>query len=339
MQLAIVLTNKRARYVALWFLVFSVQAAGSSHHLPASTMDMPRQGVVQVKPSKEPIQPIPEIQIDPRKFRLGKRLFHEKRLHKHRKKSCHSCHNFSKGGGDGKTTVTGQNPKTLGSKSVNTPTIFNVIYNDSYYWRGQFQSLEQQLDDAVLELNDSWEILATIVAPIPSYHRAFYLIYPAGVTAANVKDALKYYVRSLNTPNSPFDQYLRGHINAISRDQKRGYQLFKSYGCIACHQGINVGGNLTLPLQEITLDKFSPTLANTQKLSENLNKQNKIRVPSLRNVALTGPYLHDGSITTLETAVNHRAANELGMTIPKAEVDLIVRFLQSLTGELNGRML
>ncbi|MDH5324496.1 MAG: c-type cytochrome [Gammaproteobacteria bacterium] len=286
----------------------------------------------------EPVQPIPVIDIDRRKFSLGESLFHEKQLDRHERKSCSSCHDLSKGGSDGKTTSRPLNPEEPRSKEVNTPTIFNVKFNDSYYWNGLFESLDEQLDDALLELNDSWQILASRLAHIPSYERKFNLLYSDGITATNIKDALSYYVASLSTPNSPFDQYLRGKPKAIDEKQKTGYRLFKQHGCIVCHQGINVGGNLTLPLAEITLDKFSPALGNTLT-DRNSGKNNKIRVPSLRNVALTAPYLHDGSAATLEGAVNHMSRQAPGLSIPKQDTDLIIRFLKSLTGEYNGQML
>lgn len=286
--------------------------------------------------AEEPIKPIPVPHIQHRKYQLGKSLFHEKRLHKEGKKSCSDCHNLDKGGTDGKSTA---KPISLKNGGVNTPSIFNVSLNKVYYWDARFNSLDEQMDDALLELNQSWSRVVEILEKIPSYQEQFHFNYAEGITPRTVKDALLYYVRSLNTPNSSFDQYLRGNPGAMDKHQKTGYHLFKSHGCIACHQGINLGGNLSFPLSEFSLDKFSPTLGNRGGDNAHPVKNNRIRVPGLRNVELTAPYLHDGSLAKLEDAVNHLALQQMGSKIPDKEVNLIVRFLKSLTGKHNGRTL
>jgi cytochrome c peroxidase len=156
-----------------------------------------------------------------------------------------------------------------------------------------------------------------------------------------VLDALVTYQRSLLTPNARFDQYLRGHHEALSAAEQRGYQLFKAYGCAACHQGVNVGGNIfqkfgifpgdTAPRDDDDLGRFTVTGVARDRLV--------FRVPSLRNVAVTAPYYHDGRVGTLETAVDLMARRQLGKALTAEEIDLIVRFLHTLTGEYRGRSL
>ncbi len=154
-------------------------------------------------------------------------------------------------------------------------------------------------------------------------------------------DALATFERSLITPGAPLDRYLRGKHDAISPDEERGYELFKTYGCIACHQGVNVGGNLFQrfgvfanpfayrPVTRADLGRFT--------LTGNTKDRFVFRVPSLRNVAATAPYLHDGSAATLEQAVEKMASTQLGRVIAPPEIDLIVRFLHTLTGEYRGQ--
>ena len=229
----------------------------------------------------------------------------------------------------------------------NTLTIFNVAFNFAYHWDGAAPTLEAQAERVLLSptvMHTTWpELLAKLRADA-DYTAAFTATYPDGLTAANVLDAIATYERSLITPNARFDAYLRGQRQALTAEEKRGYQLFKAYGCVACHQGVNVGGNLfqkfgifpglmgpTPPDTEPDLGRFLVTGV--------ARDRGVFRVPSLRNVAVTAPYFHDGRAATLEDAVDTMARVQLGRTLTREEVGLIVKFLHTLTGEYQGQPL
>jgi cytochrome c peroxidase len=326
---------------------------------PSADAGMARSPVVQTHLSlatdthfgNEPIQPIPQkIDIDVRKVKLGESLFNDRRLHINETRSCADCHNIQQGGAN-----TLRVADTLGDLDMrrNTPTIFNVSFNKSYYWSASLTTLEQQLDDAIKELGLSWDNLIEKLQHSPQYVAQFGTVFPAsGITISNIKQAIIAYEHSLITPNSRFDRYLRGDLQALNNNERKGYELFKSYGCSACHQGINVGGNVAI--DKTDLYKTAPGMETRNVASGNIpRKQNrlslshrgnrKIRVPSLRNVALTAPYFHDGSADTLEQAAGHMSGNmdnsQLGVRIPPHDIKLIVAFLRTLTGEYNGKAL
>lgn len=295
--------------------------------------------------SNEPILPLPlAVGLDPAKVRLGERLFHEVRLSHTHRLACATCHRLTASGADGQ-------PRSLGSDGnpldYNTPTVFNVALNFRFNWRGTFRTLEEQT--AALLLNPrvmaaGWPELLATLRDDPVYREAFAASYPAGLEPAAVLDALVTFERSLLTPDARFDQYLRGRPEATTAEEQRGYQLFKSHGCVACHQGANVGGNL---LQQLGIfQNYSPhragataTAPGRATLPSDARDRWMFRVSSLRNVAVTAPYFHDGGVPTLERAVAVMARTQLGRTLPDAEIDLIVRFLQTLTGEYQGRPL
>jgi cytochrome c peroxidase len=168
--------------------------------------------------------------------------------------------------------------------------------------------------------------------------------YPDGLKKENVLDAIVSFERSMITPNARFDKFLRGQRDAINADELRGYQLFKSNGCVACHQGINIGGNL---LQRFGIFAVPEPLGAAPgesdpgriRITKDPLDQGVFRVPSLRNVALTAPYFHDGRARTLEEAVNLMARVQLGRTLSAQDIRLIVAFLRTLTGEINVKAL
>jgi cytochrome c peroxidase len=129
----------------------------------------------------------------------------------------------------------------------NTPTVFNASLNFKQFWNGRVDTLEAQIEQVVIspaEMGSDWKTVVANLTAIPQYQTAFAQVYPDGVTAANVQNALATYERTLLTPNSRFDQYLQGNTDILTLEEKYGYQRFKEYGCIACHQGLNIGGNM-----------------------------------------------------------------------------------------------
>jgi cytochrome c peroxidase len=310
--------------------------------IPASeTLRMPL--VSPVAEPHEPIAPIPlRLDLDPKRVALGARLFHDVRLSHNNSHSCAACHPLEHGGTDGRPQAITANG-TLHLR--NTPTIFNVGLNTAFNWDGIANTLEAHAEIVLLNpilMNTTWpELLAKLQADA-DYVTSFNTAYAEGLTPANVLDALASFERSLLTPNSRFDRYLRGEQHALTEPEQQGYELFKSYGCLACHQGINIGGNMYqkfgvfqepggtgTPATVVDLGRYQVT-----KVARD---REVFRVPSLRNVAVTAPYFHDGRARTLEEAVETMARVQLGRDLTTEEVGLIVQFLQTMTGEYHGQ--
>ncbi|MDJ0677053.1 MAG: cytochrome-c peroxidase [Calothrix sp. MO_167.B42] len=296
--------------------------------------------------TNEPIQPIPvKIELDSRRVELGKKLFHEPKLSSNNSMSCASCHDFTKGGTERLATSKGMNGHNL---SVNSPTVFNSGFNSRQFWDGRAATLEEQIDTPILTVGEmggsSWSDIVKKLKQDSQYVTAFRQIYADGVTQNNIKNAIATFERSLYTPNAPFDKYLRGEENAITKEAKEGYNLFKSYGCVTCHQGMLVGGNM---FQKFGIfgnyfaDRGNVIKADLGRYNVTNNELDRhvFKVPSLRNIALTSPYLHDGNAKTLDQAIKLMGKYQLGVEIPQQDVDLIMKFLITLTGEYEGKPL
>ena len=333
------------------FSIFLLGLAGIVAWKVAATLLFPPQQVAA--PTKtpfpaetgEPISPIPEsISLDAKKVALGKRLFDDPRLSKDNTVACASCHGLSKGGVDGLQRSVGIRGQEA---DINAPTVFNSGFNFKQFWNGRAVSLEDQIDGPThhpKEMGSSWPEIIAKLSQDEYYASEFARIYGDGIQPNFIKDAIATFERSLITPNSRFDRYLKGDRNALSRDEIEGYHKFKSYGCIACHQGVNVGGNMYERLgimADYFKDRGNLTPADAGRFSITGNKADMhvFKVPSLRNVALTAPYFHDGSAATLEQAVVTMGKYQLGVFIPPGDVTLIVKFLHTLTGEYNGKPL
>ncbi|MCF6207736.1 MAG: c-type cytochrome, partial [Sulfurovum sp.] len=218
---------------------------------------------------------------------------------------------------------------------INAPTVYNSVFNFRQFWDGHAKNLEEQVYGPVnnpVEMgNDMHEVVEKLKKD-DTYVRIFSEIYPDGITEKNIANAIAEYEKELITPNAPFDYYLRGDKNAISERAKKGYALFKYKGCIICHNGVNVGGNL-FNWFGIYTDANSTNLGRYNVTKREEDKY-VFKVPSLRNVALTAPYMHDGRFKTLREAVKFMSQAQLGRFMTEDELDAIVAFLESLTGEL-----
>ena len=302
-------------------------------------------GVFSVRLNGEPIMPIPlEIPIDRDRAALGEKLFHDPLLSRDSTLACVYCHDLERGGDDG-LPLSRTNDGSSGV--INAPTVFNSALNFRLGWRGNYRRLEDQIEADLYDprlMNTSWGELLPKLRDETGYAVDFERTYEDGITKENVLDALSAYHRSLLTPNARFDQYLRGRKDALSEEEERGYRLFKSLGCVSCHQGQNIGGNLFQKMGvfkdyfasrgnigEIDFGRFIDTGAERDLFV--------FRVPSLRNVAVTAPYFHDGSVKRLDEAVRKMAEVQLGETLTGEETRLILRFLHTLTGEYKGRPL
>jgi cytochrome c peroxidase len=323
--------------VAMAFVGAGAWILHEVQHPVQSPSDLMTPAVVMIN-GDEPIQPIPlEIKEDPRKVSLGRKLFHDRRLSRDDTISCASCHDLAKGGTD-------QLPRSKGIGGaygdVNSPTVFNTALNFRQFWDGRARTLEDQIDGPIYhpkEMGSTWPDIIIKLRQDPAYVKAFHDLYEEGIVIRSIKDAIATFERSLLTPNSRFDRFLRGDRQALTAKEIAGYQLFKEYGCVSCHQGANVGGNMFQRLG--VLDDYFRDRGTVQDEDPARHRtgheqhDHTFKVPSLRNVALTPPYFHDGSAQTLESAVRVMAKYQVGRSIPSDKVDQIVAFLRTLTGD------
>lgn len=291
----------------------------------------------------EPIQPIPlSLNQDPARSEIGRLLFNDTRLSGNSRVSCATCHDLTKGGADGRDFSIGLDG---GLTSVNAPTVLNAALNFKQFWNGRADTLEAQVDHVMqnpIEMGAEWKEIVRRVSQDPNYRGAFSAAYQDGVTQANIQNAIATFERTLITPNSRFDKFLRGDASAISDAERAGYAKFKQFGCVACHQGVNVGGNMFQKfgvMGDYFEKRGSPTEADLGRylVTKVESDKNVFKVPSLRNVALTAPYFHDASAKTLDDAVDVMFRYQLGRLASKEDKALIVGFLNTLTGELGTK--
>lgn len=296
-------------------------------------------------PLNEALKPLPPVPtLDPAKVELGRRLFNEPRLSVNNTLSCASCHHLETGGADKKPFSLGFDGKPV---AINTPSVFNASLNFKQFWNGRVDTLQAQIEQVVIspvEMGSDWNTVVQNLSALPDYLSAFKQTYPDGVTAANVQNALATYEQTLLTPNSRFDQYLLGNTEILTIQEKYGYQRFKDYGCIACHQGINIGGNMFQKfgvMGDYFKARGNPVEADLGRylVTQDEEDRHVFKVPSLRNVAVTAPYFHDASAKTLEEAVDVMFKYQLGRNPNQEDKDLIVQFLKTLTGEWAGKPL
>ncbi|MEI2387501.1 cytochrome c peroxidase [Breoghania sp. JC706] len=305
--------------------------AGSAQAEPAgaSALDM------------EPISPIPlRGDYDEAKAALGERLFSDPRLSAGNGVSCASCHLPDHSLADGLPVSAGL-PGAPGL--TNTLSLFNVGHAAKLGWDGQTLTLAEQLDTIIQKSNTMaarWPDLLALLRRDEVLNRNFAALFDGGIARDSVLEALAQYLKSLDTPNAPFDRYLRGERDAISAQAREGYRLFKDYGCVSCHQGVNVGGNMLQVFgifgepKAAALGPETPGSARGTGISQD---RPVFRVPVLRNVAQTAPYFHDGSAETLAEAISIMARFQLGREISDGDIAAIEAFLRSLTGLYRGK--
>ena len=291
----------------------------------------------------EPILPIPELEISfPKQVELGRFLFNDVRLSKGAQLSCASCHSLKMGGADGQVVSTGVDSQ---KGSINSPTVFNSSLNFRQFWNGRAENLMEQVDGPIAnpkEMNFSWQQAIDIIRQDRFYVEKFKQAYADGLTILNMRKAIVSYEKSLLTPNSRFDLYLRGNRAAITDDELEGYVLFKQVGCISCHQGVAVGGNIYQKFGvfgDYFADRGRVTEADLGRFLVTNKERDRyvFKVPSLRNVELTAPYFHDGSQAKLEDAVSVMMKYQLGRISKENDDQKIVKFLKTLTGHYPGK--
>jgi len=322
-------------------------AAFGACALATAACDAPP-GAVALPPVEAPppardelLSPLPASPpVDPRRSEIGMKLFGTASLSSDGSVSCATCHPLDRAGADGFVHSRGANGHET---TLNTPTIYNVSFNFRFNWNGAYAKLEDALDAPIaLTLGTTWSAIEEKLRAQPEWRASFEAAYPDGVATANIKDALARYIDTLTTPDARLDQFLLGDIDALANEERRGYETFEALGCATCHQGANVGGNMFQRLG-VMHDYFqvrvehggpAPTAADLGRYQTTREHADRhvFRVPSLRNVELTPPYFHDGSVPTLELAVEEMGYVQLGKRLSDEEVTLLVVFLKTLTG-------
>jgi cytochrome c peroxidase len=282
--------------------------------------------ILRARGNQEPITPIPAMSAqEPKRIALGEKLFADTRLSHSDTRSCSSCHNIGTNG----ASTNARDPTPEGRLlALNTPTVFNASLSFRLNWEGNVRSLEESteriLHNPMIMASSSDEVVSKLRAD-PEAVMQFRDAYGRQPDIAGLLDAIATYERSLVTPDSRFDRWLAGDGSAITPEELSGYQLFKSLGCISCHQGVNIGGNL---FQRHGI--FHP-LGTAEPVL--------LRVPGLRNVSATPPYFHDGSAATLPEAVKAMGIAQLDRVLADQQVASIVAFLDTLTGTYRGQVI
>ena len=283
----------------------------------------------------EPIKPIPAPKINNLAMvELGKQLYFDPRLSKSGHISCNSCHNLSMGGTDNLKTSIGHGwqPGTL-----NSPTVLNSSLAIAQFWDGRAETLQEQAAGPIAnpkEMGMKHEVAVKTLETIPGYREAFARVFRTDtITLDQVTKAIAAFEETLVTPNARFDRWLRGDDSAINAQELRGWKLFKSSGCVACHNGPAAGGTSFQKLGLMKKYKGDNSVEGRAAVTHKEADRFKFKVPTLRNVELTYPYFHDGEAKTLAQAVEIMGEIQLGRTYTKAENDDIVAFLKTLTGD------
>ncbi|MDX2022815.1 MAG: cytochrome c peroxidase [Deltaproteobacteria bacterium] len=278
--------------------------------------------------------------LDTEKVALGRRLFFETKLSKDETLSCASCHDLATGGHDPRPFSVGVGGRV---GELNSPTVFNAANNFKQFWDGRAADLVEQVDGPVTnpaEMAAEWPVVIERLSRDATYATAFQKKYKDGVTPSNVRDAIATFEKSLITLDSKFDRYLLGNKKALNAQELRGFEAFQKRSCDKCHNGSNLGGVSFERFGVVGKPSFLKGAGSTQRRDMgrfNVTKSkadlHRFKVPTLRNVELTGPYFHNASAATLAEAVKVMAEVQLGIILEPNEVDDIVAFLRTLTGK------
>lgn len=317
------------------------------NRLAALTGEHMRYDAMIADKAKKIFQPLasvaenPENPITEEKVRLGKMLYFDKRLSKDGNISCNSCHNLKTGGVDNLPFSPGDDG-SLGGR--NSPTVLNAAFHATQFWDGRMKDVEEQAGGPILNPIEmaipSKEFLVERLKGVDMYNELFAAAFPetgSPITYWNVQQAIAAFERTLVTP-SRFDDYLKGESKALTIAEKRGMKTFMDAGCITCHNGSTLGGNSFQKFGQFK-EYWHYTGSETVDfgrfdVTENEVDKFMFKVPSLRNVHKTAPYFHDGSVEDLGEAVGIMAEINLREKLSDEEVESILTFLESLSGDL-----
>ncbi len=290
-----------------------------------------------IKLRDEPIQPIElAVVASPAIVEVGKKLYFDTRLSKSGALSCNSCHSLAMGGSDNLRTSIGHK---WAEGPINSPTVLNSKYFLAQFWDGRAKNLMEQAGGPIqnpIEMASTHEHVLKVLNSIPAYKAEFKKAFNNdldAITINQVTEAIAQFEETLVTPNSKFDLWLKGDDNVLSAQELNGYKLFKGTGCISCHNGVAVGG---ASFQKFGVFEKYTTLNLAEgryAVTGNVEDKQKFKVPTLRNIELTYPYFHDGSVNTLSKAVQVMGKIQLNKNFTDAETADIVAFLKTLTGE------
>ncbi|WP_298441381.1 cytochrome c peroxidase [uncultured Ferrimonas sp.] len=279
-----------------------------------------------------PVRPIPRFNpydVDLNLARLGRDLFTDPRLSSNNKISCASCHLLQGYGTLASRTSVGVN----GQGSRNSPTVFNASLNPMQFWDGRALSLAHQLQGPLqnpLEMDSNWPQVLSKLGQDDALSQRVEQVMGQPLSATSITAAIVYFQQQLLTPDANFDRFLRGE-SELPRAAKAGWDHFQKIGCIQCHQGINVGGNLMQTFGLTYQEQINRNDLGLAELTSKASDDMVFRVPSLRNVVQTGPYFHDGSVDNLGLAVRIMALNQLGKELSEQELSELLAFLASLS--------
>ena len=298
-----------------------------------------------MKKAQENFKPIPSIvpavrdnAVTHDKVDLGKLLFFDPRLSVNESVSCNTCHNLANGGVDAGPTSAGHG----GQKGPRrTPTVYNAVFNIAQFWDGRAVDLKAQAEGPVLaSVEVTPDHVVKTLLSMPEYVDMFGKAFPnepTPVSFDNFAKAIQAFEATLITPASPFDQFLEGDAAALNEREKSGLALFMDKGCVACHNGINVGGQGYFPfgvVEKPGAEVLPPTDKGRFDVAKTATEQYVFRAAPLRNVALRAPYFHTGQVWSLKQAVGVMGSTQLGITLSGPEEDDIVAFLNALTGQV-----
>jgi len=302
--------------------------------------------ILDTRCGAEAITPVPDaIEVDGAKAELGEKMYNDTRISLDGTISCASCHILEDGGADAADDRTSEG--IYGQfGGVNAPTVYNSFFNIQQFWNGRAADLREQAAGPPVnpvEMGDqTWDQIVARLREDKDLVKEFEALYPGeGLTEFTDTSAIAEFEKTLLTPDSRFDQYLKGSSDALTADELAGYEAFKKNACATCHTGVILGGK---SFEELGIfgDYFADRSADIVRngdddglkgFSGNASDFQKFKTPGLRNVALTAPYFHDGSMATMEDAVRAMAKYELGKDLKEADVNSIVAFMRTLTGQ------
>ncbi len=300
---------------------------------PAATIDPAKLSLFEPLPGVMASSTNP---ITDEKVALGRMLYYEPRLSRSQQISCNSCHMLNKYGVDGQPTSDGHK----GQKGDrNSPTVYNAAGHFVQFWDGRAADVEEQAKGPVMNPVEmampSEKVVIATLKSMPEYVDAFKKAFPGDkdpVTYDNMAKAIGAFERKLVTP-SRWDKFLKGEQTALTAEEKSGFSAFVDAGCQTCHVGAYIGGNL---FQKLGVTKAWPDASDPgrEKVTKSPADRMVFKVPSLRNIEKTGPYFHNGKVTTLEQAVSTMAEYQLGKALPDTHVKSISAWLKTLTGEV-----
>ncbi len=281
----------------------------------------------------------PENPLTPEKIALGKRLFYDTALSKDGNNSCNSCHNMETYGVDNLKTSPGDKGE-FGNR--NSPTVLNAAFHTTQFWDGRAKDVEEQATGPIVNPVEmampSPEFLVKKLSKDEEYNKAFAEVFPEDkITIENVGKAIGAFERTLITP-SKFDDYLAGEATALTDKEKEGLKIFMDTGCITCHNGSQLGGNMfqKFGVHKPYWEATGSEVVDDGKFEVSSNESDKymFKVPGLRNIEKTWPYFHDGSVESLEESIRIMADVQLNKQLTDEEVESITAFLKTLTGEV-----